>query len=107
MTAADLQQVPGRWFDRQGIFRAFVSALLLCALSSYPVRADDAEIAKLLKDKGAAVTESKGSVTALTVPDGAKLTDAEFAQIGRLVHLKTLDLSNCLTNERLAQLTDL
>jgi len=89
------------------ICRGFVAAVLLCTLSSHPVRADEAEISKLLKEKGVAVTESKGNVTAVTVPDGAKLTDADFKLITQLVHLKTLDLNNCLNNDRLAQLTDL
>ncbi|OAI50714.1 hypothetical protein AYO44_05445 [Planctomycetaceae bacterium SCGC AG-212-F19] len=84
-----------------------VSAFLLCALRPYPVRADESEIGKLLKDKGVAVTETKGVVTAVAVRDGGKLTDADFGQIGRLAHLKTLDLNNCLSNERLAQLTEL
>jgi hypothetical protein len=84
-----------------------VLVLLFCALTSYPVRGDDAEIGKLLKEKGVTVTESKGAVTAVAVPDKAKLTDQEFAQIGRLIHLKTLDLNNCLDDARLAQLTSL
>ena len=68
---------------------------------------DDAEIAKLLKDKGAEVTESKGVVTALTIKDGSKLTDDDFRQLTRLTHFKMLDLSNCLNDDRLAQLTAL
>jgi hypothetical protein len=81
MIAADLPQVPRSWFDHQMILRGVVSILLLCVLSAFPLRADDAEIAKLLKEKGVAVTESKGNVTAVTVPDGAKLTDVDFKQI--------------------------
>jgi len=84
-----------------------VGALLLWALCSYPAHADDAEISKLLKDKGAKVTESRGVVTAVAISDGSKLTDADFRQLGRLAHLKTLDLNNCLNDDRLAQLTGL
>ena len=107
MSAPDLPQVSRSWFDHQMMVRGVVSILLLCVLSAFPLHADDAEIAKLLKEKGVTVTTSKGSVTAVMVPDGAKLTDADFKQISQLVHLKTLNLNNCLTNERLAQLTDL
>lgn len=87
--------------------RAFVPGLLLLVVSSYSVRADDAEIGKLLKEKGVTLTEVKSVVTAVAVRDGGKLTDADFIQIGRLVHLKSLDLNNCLNDERLARLTDL
>lgn len=107
MTAADLPQGSCRRFDRPLISRRFVAALLLFVLAACSVRADEAEIAKLLKEKGVMVTESKGTVTAVTVPDGAKLTDADFKQLTQLVHLKTLDLNNCLNNDRLAQLTNL
>ena len=85
----------------------FVGALLWCATSSSAALADDIEIGKLLKDKGAKVTESKGLVTAITIGDGSKLTDDDFRLIGQLVHLKSLDLSAGLNDARLAQLTGL
>jgi hypothetical protein len=81
--------------------------VFLSALAAHPVMADEGEIGKLLKEKGVVVTEAKGVVTAVTVNDGPKLTDADFKQIGRLVHLKTLNLNNCLNDERLTQLTGL
>lgn len=84
-----------------------VFALLLCLFGWGPVRADDAAIGKLLKAKGAEVTVLRGTVTAVGVQDGSQLTDADFRQLGQLVHLKTLNLNNCLTDERLAQLTGL
>jgi len=71
------------------------------------VRGDDVDIGKLLKDKGVTVTEAKGVVTALAVADGSKLTDQDFGQIGRLVHLKTLDVNKGLTDDRIAQLASL
>jgi hypothetical protein len=76
-------------------------------IGALPLRADDAEIGKLLKEKGVVVTEAKGVVTAVAVRDGGKLTDADFEQIGRLSHLKSLDLNNCLNDERLAKLAGL
>lgn len=85
----------------------FVGAFLLIALGASLAHADDAEIGKLLKAKGVDVTESKGVVTAVAVNDGSKLTDTDFQQIGRLVHLKTLNLNNCLNDARVAQLTGL
>jgi hypothetical protein len=83
---------------------ALFAAALGCAAS---LRADDAEIARFLKEKGATVTEKKGVVTAVAVKDGKKLSDADFDQIGRLSHLKTLDLNQCLTDDRLAKLIGL
>ena len=57
--------------------------LLLFSLSALVIgspltRADDAEIGKILKEKGVTVTESKGVVTALAIKDGSRLTDADF-----------------------------
>ena len=84
-----------------------ILALITIALSAGPAVADDADVAKVLKDKGAEVTESDGVVTGLTVKDGSKLTDDDFRQLTRLGRLKTLDLSNCLNDERISQLTAL
>jgi hypothetical protein len=80
--------------------------LMVCTTCASVADAEN-EIGKVLKDRGAKVTESKGVVTGLTISDGSKLTDEDFRQIGSLVHLKTLDLNNGLTDARLAQLTGL
>jgi len=106
MISTDRQR-SGRPFALSLLLRGAICALLLGALWSRPVRADDTEIAKLLKDKGVEVTVSKGVVTAVAVKDGTKVTDADFRQLGQLAHLKTLDLNNCLTDERLTLLTGL
>src|SRR2546430_2612713 len=98
MTAIDRRRAPGSSFCR---IAAIGGSILAFALCSGSVGADDAEIAKLLKTKGAEVTESVGIVTALSIPDGSKLTDDNFRQIPRLNHLKLLSLSNGLNDERL------
>ncbi len=87
--------------------RLVATIALLSAWSRATARADDAAIAKLLKARGVEVTESKGVVTAVAVNDGSKLTDADFRQIGELTHLRTLNLNQCLTDERLVQLAGL
>src|SRR5262249_39720922 len=107
MTAADTRTGPRPWCFSTLRFRGFAATVLLSALAAHPVVADEGEIGKLLKEKGVTVTEAKGVVTAVTVNDGPKLTDADFKQIGRLVHLKTLNLNNCLNDERLTQLMGL
>jgi hypothetical protein len=97
----------GSYLSCRNLVGRFVMALCLCWLGSSGLRGDDAEVSKVLRDKGATVTETKGVVTGLAVKDGSKLSDAEFQQIGQLVHLKTLDISNGLTDERLVHLTGL
>jgi hypothetical protein len=80
---------------------------LLALAGPGAVSADDAAIAKLLKAKGARVTEAKGVVTAVAISDGTQVMDADFQQLGKLVHLRTLDLNNCLNDQRLALLSGL
>jgi hypothetical protein len=87
----------------QGLILAMAALILLSGSAG----ADDVEIGKLLKGKGAEITDAKGVVTAMTVKDGSKLTDEDFRQIPRLTHLKLLSLSNCVNDERLLQLTAL
>lgn len=87
--------------------RVIVFTALLSTISPQRAGADDAEIAGTLKDKGVTVTMTKGAATAAAISDGSKLTDADFGQLGRLVHLKSLDVNKGLTNERLALLTGL
>jgi hypothetical protein len=86
--------------------RLVLSAVSMLFLTSL-LGADEAQIAKLLKEKGVTVTETKGVVTGVAIRDGKKVEDADFTQIGHLSHLKTLDLNACLTDARLAQLSGL
>lgn len=61
---------------------------------------DEAAAAELLRKAGADVTVSGGVVTAVAVKDLSKFTDAEFENLGRLVHLKTLSTSGEALNDR-------
>src|SRR5262249_49440834 len=96
MTASEQRPEPRRDLCPSGLVRKSILALVSLPLLNGLVAADDAEIGKLLKAKGVEVKESRGTVTGLTVQDGSKLTDEEFRQITRLVHLKTLSLSGGL-----------
>src|SRR5579883_3189635 len=107
MTTIDQRREALRPFDFLSVFRGTLSVLVVSSLCSRPALADDTEVGKRLKEKGVAVTQSKGIVTAVAVEDGAKLSNEDFQQIARLSHLKTLSLNNCLTDERLALLTTL
>lgn len=64
-------------------------ALLLCAPAA---PGDDAEIARLLKEKGAVIGESKGVVTSLDAKDCTKWTEEDFRNLGKLSQLKNLSL---------------
>jgi hypothetical protein len=87
--------------------RKSVLTMMLPVICAGPIAAGDAEVAKVLKDRGAQVTETKGLVTSVTVQDGSKWTDTEFRQLMQLRHLKMLSLSDGLNDERLAQLAGL
>jgi hypothetical protein len=86
-----------------GTIRCLI-ALLVAAFSSGSVGADDTEIVKHLKAKGAEFTESKGTVTAVSISDGSKLTDDDFKQLTHLSNLKMLTLSKCLDDKQVALL---
>lgn len=66
-----------------------LSALLSCLA---PARADDAQIAAALKQKGATVTEAHGVVNSVDVREPAKFSEDDFRAIGQLTHLKSLSL---------------
>jgi hypothetical protein len=97
MTVSRLRSEPGT------SFRSCFLALVAIASAG----ADDTEIGKLLKAKGVEVTDVKGIVTGLNVPDGSKLTDDDFRQISRLSRLKSVSLNNGVNDERLAHLSAL
>ena len=107
MTLFVLQLVSGRNYSSSGAFCCSFVALLAFILPSGSVRADEAEIVKQLKTKKVEFRETKGLITAIVVSDGSKLTDADFEQMARLTGLKMMDLSNCLNDKRLAQLSAL
>jgi len=107
MPAIDERRQPGSLFCHPGLIRGPILALAFLPFLPGSVGADDAEIGKLFKAKGAEVKESKGVVTALTVPDGSQWTDADFRQIAELQHLKMLSLSKGLDDGRLSQLAAL
>ena len=50
------------------------------------VRADEADIAKGLKELGGEVTRTKGVVTSVSFRDCSKLGGDEFRRIGQLAH---------------------
>jgi hypothetical protein len=82
----------------------FNSLALLFALA---LPGDDAEIGRLLKDKGATVAEAKGVVTSVEASDCSKWTEEDFRQLGQLTHLKNLSLGPGLSDSTLALLTGL
>jgi hypothetical protein len=81
--------------------RAVLSAL--CGL----LLADDAEVAKILKEGGATVVLTRGVVTRLEVGDCSKWTDEDFRRVGALTGLKDLSLGQGLTDPTLSLLCGL
>lgn len=87
--------------------RGGLLALLALPFCSGPARADEAEVARLLKEKGATVTETKGVVTAVDAGDCSKWSDEEFRQLVQLAHLRNLSFGPGLKDASLALLSGL
>ena len=80
---------------------SFAATLLLALL------AQDEDAVRLLKEKGAKVTETKGVVTGVDASDVSAWTDEEYKALGRLSRLKTLSLSKGPSDGQLALLSGL
>ena len=76
-------------------------ALLLAVLAA---SADEAEIARQLKEKGVKVVETKGAVASIEVGDCSTWTDEEFKQVARLSRLKSLSFGPGLRDSSLSLL---
>jgi len=87
--------------------RGLTLAALTCLLAPAPARADEAEVARLLREKGATVTETKGVVTSVEAPDCSKWADEEFKALGGLAHLRMLSFGPGLGDASLALLAGL
>jgi hypothetical protein len=81
--------------------------LVLVAAAVLPVPEDDAEIARLLRDKGVKVTETRGMVSSVEVGDCSKWTEEDFRQLARLAHLKSLSVGPGLSDAQLPLLSGL
>lgn len=84
-----------------------IPVLLTLLLGSAAARADDAEIARLLREKGVKVTETKGAVTSVDAGDCSKWTEEDFKQIAQLAHLKMLSFGPGLGDASLPLLSGL
>lgn len=69
-----------------------IVCLLSAFLLSASLHANDQEILAALKSKGAVLTETKGVVTAVSIPDCSKLIPADYAQLARLTTVKQLSV---------------
>ena len=84
-----------------------IPVLLTLLLVSDPARADDAEVVRLLREKGVKVTETKGVATSVDVGDCSKWTEEEFKQLAQLSHLKMLSFGPGLGDSSLPLLSGL
>jgi hypothetical protein len=87
--------------------RAALLGLMIVFLHIGDLRAEDAEIGKRLKENGAKLTEAKGVVTGVDIPDCSKWAEADFRQLDQLKGLKSLSFSAGLTEQSLPFLTGL
>lgn len=69
--------------------------------------ADDAEIARFLREKGVKVVETKGTVTSLEVGDCSAWTDDDFKKVAQLSGLKSLSFGKGLKDDSLPLLAGL
>ena len=81
------------------------SLLILAAF--FPLPQDDAEILRLLKEKGVKVTETKGVATSAEGGDCTKWAEADFRQLAQLTHLKSLSFGPGLSDAQLPLLSGL
>jgi hypothetical protein len=86
---------------------AVLLASLAVALGSVPACGDDAETARLLREKGATAVEKKGVVTAVEANDCSKWSEEDFRHLGQLSRLTTLTLGPGLDDRAMALLTGL
>jgi hypothetical protein len=84
-----------------------IPILLTLLFGSAPARADDAEIARLLQEKGIKVTETKGAVTAVEAGDCSPWTVEDFKRLAQLARLKRLSFGPELGDSSLALLSGL
>lgn len=91
------READGRIFRQASESQTLIPAmkrLSACLLSAFiftvALHGGDAEILASLKSKGAELTETKGVVTGLSIPDCSKLTPADYAQIRQLTAVKLL-----------------
>lgn len=81
--------------------------LTMIAAALLSLTADDAEIAALLRQKGAKIVESAGAATSVEAGDCSSWTDDDFRKLGGLGRLKSLSLGAGLTDARLELLSGL
>jgi hypothetical protein len=97
----------GTGFAASGrIIRLLPAALAFLYGASLAI-GDDAALAKVLREKGAIVTETSGVVTTLNAADCSKWTEEDFGKVGQLTHLRSLSLGAGLGDAALALLTGL
>lgn len=89
--------------------RSLLAALLWTTFALHNfAAADEKGTAERLRGLGAQVTETKGAITAVGIPDASKLTAADYAALGECKQLKMLSLSGeGITDETLDALKGL
>jgi hypothetical protein len=84
-----------------------MTLILALAVAAVPFPDDDAEAIRLLRGKGAKVTETKGVATSADVGDCTAWTEDDFKQLATLTHLKSLSFGPGLGDAQVALLAGL
>jgi hypothetical protein len=83
---------------------ALVAAVVLAVSAA---AADDAEIARGLREKGARIVEAKGVVASVQIEDCKKLVEEDYRAIGKLSAVKMLTFGAGLTEKSLSHFAGL
>ena len=106
MSLTDLKQRPSRYGRTIRTSRFIVGCLVVLGLAA-GARGEDSDLAKQLQEKGFAITETKGVGTTVTIKDCTKLSEADFTQIGKLPHVKSISLGSGINDASMALLSGL
>jgi hypothetical protein len=87
--------------------RLLLLGTLAFLLRSRPACGDDAETARLLREKGATAVETNGVVTTVEANDCSKWSEEDFRRLGQLGRLRMLTLGPGLDDRALALLAGL
>lgn len=86
----------------QNLFGCLATLFLTVALL-----AEEGDVIKQLAEKGVTITENKAVGTTVAIKECSKLTEADFKQIAKLAHVKSISFGLGLTEASLGLLTDL
>ena len=98
--------IDDRTFQSVLFVALFLGAASLVAAEPTTTTADDRAAVERLRKAGVVLTETTGVVTGAFIKDTADMTDDNFAALGSLKNLKTLNISSKKLNDQYARPAD-